>query len=335
VNRHTLWYLDQGAGQPLVLVHGWGADHTSWRPVIDQLTTRYRVIAVDLRGHGRSQAPDGPYVLADLADDLFQLLASLDLPEAPVVVGHSLGGMVVQQFAADHPDAACGMVLLDTDLNAGLTKQVMTAVGRVSAAVMRLAARLLGEQRSLALYQPVLSQVAYSGAWRRAHPALIQHEHRQFPSNNTVDGLAYSLAAYASRPDLTDLLRTVRCRALLVRGSRDVIMTEGKMDRLRSALPDSTMVQLTGSGHMTIAEQPRAVADLIDAFATDTPIRRRSATEAESKPSLLALTSRSTEPSTMASGPKGGRHSCIPRRQTAKWNGSSRVLGRPGPLGPL
>ncbi len=266
VSEREIHYIDEGSGPPLVLVHGWGFDNSAWNAVIAGLVARYRVIAIDVRGHGRSEAGRASYGMRDLSADLFGLVTALDLPERPVLIGHSLGGMIVQQFAADHPDALQAMVIIDADLNASTgVRLVMSAGSRIGAWVMRLAALLLGSKRSLRLYQPLLNLVSYSKAWRKTNAAHLKEAGRTFQSN-TVAGLVWSLRAYASRPDLTEALASVSCRALLIRGSNDVIMTQGKMTALARAIPGARLEVVAGSGHMTIAEQPEAVVGLIDAF---------------------------------------------------------------------
>ncbi|HWJ96829.1 MAG TPA: alpha/beta fold hydrolase, partial [Acidimicrobiales bacterium] len=93
----TVHAIEQGAGRPLVLLHGITLRADVWAPQFHQLTDRYRVIAVDLRGHGTSKAGDAGFGVARLGDDLATLLTELDLHDA-VLVGHSMGGMTVMQF---------------------------------------------------------------------------------------------------------------------------------------------------------------------------------------------------------------------------------------------
>jgi pimeloyl-ACP methyl ester carboxylesterase len=177
--------------------------------------------------------------------------------------------MVAQQFAADHPDAVPAMIILDADLNTTAIRLIGTAATRISAWVMRLAALLLGDARSLGLYQPILTRASYSKAWRRAHPDRLEQAGREFKLN-TLNGLVWNLLAYAARPDLTQALAKVRSRTLLIRGSNDIIMTQGKMEALARAIPDSRLLVVEGSGHMTIAEQPETVVGMIDSFLQET-----------------------------------------------------------------
>lgn len=265
VDQRDIHYIDEGTGQPLVLLHGWGFDHSAWRPMIDRLRSRYRVIAVDVRGHGRSQGAASAYRMKDLSSDLFGLLAELNLPKAPVLIGHSLGGSIVQQFAVDHPLVARALVIMDSDLNPPINRLLMGTVTRISSFVMRLAARLLGGKRSLGLYSPLLNVATYSSGWRKAHSDLVMEAAHKFLDNNVPD-LTRSLVAWGTRPDLADALVSVSSPTLLIRGSKDLIVTEAKMSALSRALPGARRSVVEGSGHAIISEQPDAVVAMIDSF---------------------------------------------------------------------
>jgi pimeloyl-ACP methyl ester carboxylesterase len=108
-----LAYEDQGKGSPtLVFVHGWTGDRSLFAPQAGHFARRHRVVSVDLRGHGASDKPKGPYPVATYADDLASLIAELGLGEA-VAVGHSMGGNVVLQLAAAHPASVAAIVMVD------------------------------------------------------------------------------------------------------------------------------------------------------------------------------------------------------------------------------
>jgi pimeloyl-ACP methyl ester carboxylesterase len=108
-----LFYTDTGAGDPPVLfVHGWCCDSHDWSWQLDAFSSSHRVIAADLRGHGRSSVPDGGFDPRTFAADLVGLLDQL--ASGPVVaVGHSLGGLIVSALAVEHPDRVTAVVAVD------------------------------------------------------------------------------------------------------------------------------------------------------------------------------------------------------------------------------
>jgi pimeloyl-ACP methyl ester carboxylesterase len=108
----TLVYEDRGTGKPaFVLVHGWACNRTFFAPQAEHFARRHRVVSVDLRGHGESDKPQGPYSIAAYADDLVYMIEHLGLGKA-VAVGHSSGGMTVLQLAAAQPDRVAAIVMV-------------------------------------------------------------------------------------------------------------------------------------------------------------------------------------------------------------------------------
>jgi pimeloyl-ACP methyl ester carboxylesterase len=108
-----LFFTDEGAGDPpLLLVHGYTCDSHDWSWQLPHFVKQHRVIAVDLRGHGRSSAPAEGYSAQEFAADLAALLRSLGV-SGVVAIGHSLGGPVVSALAVEHPDLVAGLVCVD------------------------------------------------------------------------------------------------------------------------------------------------------------------------------------------------------------------------------
>jgi len=108
-----LQYLDEGAGDPpFVFVHGWCCDQTFFQPQFDHFQPSHRVVTLDLRGCGESDKPEGGYDIPTLTDDVARLCREIGLVK-PVVVGHSLGGMIGVELAARHPSLARAIVADD------------------------------------------------------------------------------------------------------------------------------------------------------------------------------------------------------------------------------
>jgi pimeloyl-ACP methyl ester carboxylesterase len=109
-----LFYEDRGSGgAPLLLSHGLMNDHSYFEPQLNELSDVRRVVAVDLRGHGKSDKPEQTYTIQGLADDLAWISDQLGL-DGVVAVGHSLGGATSLQLAADSPDMVSAAIVLDS-----------------------------------------------------------------------------------------------------------------------------------------------------------------------------------------------------------------------------
>lgn len=110
----ALAYEERGVGDPpLLLVHGILCDRRYLAPQLDHFAVQHRTVSVDLRGHGESDAPRQTYTIPGFADDLAWMCEQLDLGQ-PVVVGHSLGGIIALALSADRPDLPRGIVALDS-----------------------------------------------------------------------------------------------------------------------------------------------------------------------------------------------------------------------------
>ena len=108
-----LYYERAGSGDPeLLVVPGWCCDHTAFQPQFDHFSQAHTVTALDLRGVGRSDAPAGGYSIPELADDVAAFCAAMRI-EKPVLVGHSLGGMIAVELGARYPELPSALVLVD------------------------------------------------------------------------------------------------------------------------------------------------------------------------------------------------------------------------------
>lgn len=112
----NLRYLDTGSGDPaLVFIHGWCCSQTVWAEQIEAFTTKHRIIAVDLRGHGESDKPDQDYDIAGFADDMAWLMKEIGI-DRPVLIGHSMGGVTALNLLRKHPDIARAAVFVDAGI---------------------------------------------------------------------------------------------------------------------------------------------------------------------------------------------------------------------------
>jgi len=108
-----LYYEQEGSGDPpLLFVHGWCCDHTSFQPQYDHFRADHLVTSLDLRGCGASDRPEDGYEIPNLADDVAWLCRDLGI-SGPIVVGHSLGGMIAVELAARHPAVTLAVVAVD------------------------------------------------------------------------------------------------------------------------------------------------------------------------------------------------------------------------------
>jgi 3-oxoadipate enol-lactonase len=102
VNDINMYYETYGKGQPIIFISGFIADHTKWASIVDEFAKDYQVIVFDNRGTGQSDAPNYPYTVEMLADDVVALCKNLGVTSVHCV-GNSMGGLIVQTLAYKHP----------------------------------------------------------------------------------------------------------------------------------------------------------------------------------------------------------------------------------------
>ncbi len=125
-----LSFEETGHGKAVVLIHGWTCDRSYFAPQRDHLARTHRVVSVDLRGHGESDKPQGPYTIAGFADDVAWLCQDLGLVK-PIVIGHSMGGMTALEVAARHPDLPRAIVACDSPM--AVPEPLASNLGAISA----------------------------------------------------------------------------------------------------------------------------------------------------------------------------------------------------------
>jgi pimeloyl-ACP methyl ester carboxylesterase len=225
-------YAVEGAGPPVLLIHGVGARLDAWDGVVTALGGRFTTIRLDLRGHGESSKPPGPYSAALFAEDARALLDHLGIGRCHVA-GHSLGATVALRLALDAPDRVERLALLSAA--AGRTEEERQRVMERLAIVER---GIPGEhfRRSLPRW--------FSDEFRRANAALLE---RYAARNMENDPRAYA-AAYRvlATTDLADEAARIRVPTLVVTGEGDIGSNPRMARLLHARIPGSRLEILPG-----------------------------------------------------------------------------------------
>jgi pimeloyl-ACP methyl ester carboxylesterase len=244
VRGETLGWISLGAGPPILLVHGMRAEASIMTPLARALADRgWRVVALDLPGHGRSDAPRGPVEIDRIGEVVLDAAAALGLPPRPALLGHSMGGWIVAWQALANPER-CGPIVLVSAPGVWTDLPPLDRLHPETAAEARLSMEYFFAKPPPAPW-PVL--------WLAAH--------RPFGI-----GLELLRSALSGRFMVGDLLPGLSVPALVIAGAEDRIVPAEASRRMAEALPVRRYLEVPGAGHMVIWEAPEAVAGAADAF---------------------------------------------------------------------
>jgi 3-oxoadipate enol-lactonase len=251
-----LWCADSGgSGVPVVLAHAIGCDHRMWHELAAELAPRYRVIAIDARGHGRSPVPPRPYTLEAMAADAAALLDRLGIARAHWI-GLSMGGMVGQAFALSHPGRLDRLVLANTTSSYG-------AEGR---ALWQARARLV-EDGGLAAIHDAVAQRYFSESFRRDHPAIVAGVMQRFLETPQAGYLGCCDAIAAL--DYSAELPRIGARTLVIAGAADAGTPPAMSEAIAAKIPRARLEVIPGAAHLSVAEKPREFAALVQGFLAE------------------------------------------------------------------
>jgi 3-oxoadipate enol-lactonase len=243
----VLAYDAGGSGRPLLLVHGYPLNRTTWRPQLDKLTDAARVIAPDLRGHGESNIPDEPYSVDRLADDLVELLDELGLAEPVVVGGLSMGGYVALAFYRRHQERVAGLILAATRAGAD------SEAGKAN----RDKAMALAREKGVGAIADSMLPKMLAPETYQSHPDLVQHV-RHIMAETPLNGVIGDLTAMRDRPDSTELLGGILEPVLVLHGQEDQLIPPSEAEAAFARLPNARLALVPRAGHLVNLEQPEA-----------------------------------------------------------------------------
>jgi len=265
-NGIRTYYQETGEGPPIVFIHGIDLNLTYWQPEVEFFSRRYRAVAYDLRGMGKSGGANPEYEFDAYLADLTALLAALGI-DRPVLCGHSLGADIILQYGISRPDGMRALVVADAPApDNWVTSPLAYELQKVAIDVLRV----LHPLDPLSPLAPATQHLLYSRAFQEANPEAMAAFRQQYASNS-VDGVLHAAKALAFRKDNTEELPQITAPTLLLRGSKDRIVSQGEMDTYHSQIAGSTLEILDGSGHMTLQEQPEKFNGLMEAFLTGLP----------------------------------------------------------------
>ena len=256
-------YLDAGSGRPLLLLHGMFGDHLDWAPVIEPLSQRFRVLAVDLPGFGDSEKPDADYDGSLFVSAIRGLLAHLQLARV-TLVGNSFGGLLALLFTLEDPQSVDALVLVGSG-----------GLQAFDEAARERAARLFSES-SLQALTPAMQNAMFSPVFAADSEARQRYLDKQNAKLGREDFHAYTRALartirFVMQTSCHERLPDIPCRTLLLWGERDTVIPAEVAVRAAGKIPRCRVKLLAGCGHAPQLDCPGAFTRAIEEFADGRP----------------------------------------------------------------
>ncbi|MBN1255421.1 MAG: alpha/beta hydrolase [Deltaproteobacteria bacterium] len=246
-------YEVSGEGKCLVLIHGFSDNLTMWYNQVPVFNKQFKVLTYDVRGHGKTEMAGEGFSMELFADDLFNLLETLDIKEA-CIVGYSMGGRIGLEFAIKHPEMTTGLVLANSGVmgpDVQLTPEQMAGRKEHRQRMMDLV-----ETGKIEIIADTMAENSLSPGFKDREPAVFQRYKEVKMQNDptyypkVMQGTA---EAMANPPDLTKL----KCPTLIIAGEYDGIMGEAVITYMAEAIKDVT-VKVLSTGHASAIEAPEA-----------------------------------------------------------------------------
>lgn len=254
-------YIDMGnsSGAAVVLIHGYTDNARDWVPMVPYLSRKFRLILVDIRGHGQSSKPECCYSRLDFAYDIKLLMDGLGIDKADLV-GHSLGSIIAQTFAEYWPERTSRVVLI-------------SSTGGNPPDAPKQPPQFDFADQIRQLKEPIDPDSPFMIAWwdspTPVDPDFIRRQRKDaagIPLRVWLAVLDEALPQDIAYLDLQRTLPRLRAPTLLIWGSKDPIMEEPMRRSLREALPQAKVKIFEGLGHNPFWEDPNAVAEVINGF---------------------------------------------------------------------
>ncbi|MEQ1707721.1 MAG: alpha/beta hydrolase [Terricaulis sp.] len=259
-------YADDGAGAPILLVHGWSAHGGFFENLAQRLGRSHRVLTLTLRAHPGSAQGSAPLTIDTLADDIAHFVAGLDLRDT-VALGWSMGAMAL--WAAMPRIGPRITALVVEDMGATLVNDAAWSGGLAGGYQQSDVAATLADARTdwpahVARFAPKM----FAPSVRREKPDLVAWATREMSAANS-EAMACFWASMASQ-DFRTALKAIKAPMLVVHGAASLIYSERATQFVASAAPNCEHVVISGAGHVPHLEAPDAFFHHVEAFVRTT-----------------------------------------------------------------
>lgn len=273
VNGIKICYEIHGKGYPIILVHGFGDKKEHWRAQVGDLSNYFKVIRFDNRGAGKSERPDGLYSMELYADDINALMEYLEIEKAHII-GHSLGGMIVQNFILKYPHRTNKVILINTlsgitlpgvPSEKGIEMYRKDAINSLKELMKDPINKFLeGAKRS---YSRSFWKVMVENPKKKFHGIWSVEDLVQEKLNNptTVKDINNQVEALKTH-NVYERLPSIRNKVLILAAEKDKTCTTTMNKKTLDLIPNSKLIIIEKAAHQSILEKAPEVNKIIIDF---------------------------------------------------------------------
>jgi pimeloyl-ACP methyl ester carboxylesterase len=249
-----IFYQVLGSGPDVVLIHPFPAHHGVWTPIVDLLSTRYRITLIDVRGLGESSPGEGPAIMEKHSADLARVCDEVGIGKA-IFAGNSIGGYILFEFWRQCRPRVSGLILVDTKASADSD----------DARKARLAAAEDVLKRGTEPFIDVQLPKLLGQSTHRNRPDKVT-EAKRMMMKASVAGIAAVQRGMAARPDSNATLPSINVPTLVICGDEDGLTVPLEMEAMHRSIRGSIFRRVPGAGHYSPFERPEEVHLLIRDF---------------------------------------------------------------------
>jgi len=251
INNNKICYSDIGEGNVLVLIHGFMESIETWKYLIPKLSNNYRIIAIDLPGHGKSNLSNELLNIESYCETVLKLLQKLSIKKC-FIVGHSMGGYVSLDFAENHIEMLSGLCLLHSVPFADSEEKKQARISTIN--------RIINEEKELICKEHAEKLFANQNI------SKFKNEHKEVEEiaiNTTGACITTALIAMKNRKDYSETLKKLTIPVLYISGKYDNFINQETVKNIE--FPKNTkIVTLQNSGHAGMYEQSDEIVSAIN-----------------------------------------------------------------------
>lgn len=255
VNGTTLSFDDFGVGEmPIIFIHGFPFDKSTWQPQMTFLQKSHRVIAYDIRGFGSSLAGKEKASITLFADDLVRFMDAMEIEKA-IVCGLSMGGYILLNAVQRYPDRFAAIILADTQC---IPDSEMVREKR-SETILHI------EANGLKIFADGFIKNVFTPHTLDSKKEVVEST-RKIMLDTPPETVTSGLSALAERAEICTLLKDLFIPTLIICGRQDMVTPLAQSESMHSEITNSTLIIIEKAGHLSNLEQPKAFNKAIEDF---------------------------------------------------------------------